>query len=255
MAGRKNSGKTVLGQLKTSQDFNELLSLSELDIQMEVLGFLQENLFDYQMNYLKSFLKTIDEAIEYIPEKDYTEYFNRQETGDTWEKKKGVWEYKNDVSVKDGVRVEPVFMGIEKVLEYYKDPCIKIPIVVYNPDTGRPRAPKEFKKESIDSTNLFIVDPSIKKIYHVNKQLIPGFKFLKKNKTLVCSSKYREISGSTAPFNKGYHSTTFYEFTVSICLKTNSIESVKKIQTGSKSVYVGWASNARDIKDETIYGD
>ena len=254
MAERKKPGGTVIKTLKTSHDFTELLSLSELDIQMEVLGFLQENLFDYQMNYLKSFLKTFDEVIEYIPDKDYPIYFNRYETGDTWERKIGAWEYPNGESVVNGVRQEPVFMGINPVISYYKDKSIKTPIVVYDVNTGRKQR-KEFIKESIDSTNLFIIDTDSKKLHRVNKKLIPNFKFSKKKKTLVCSSKFKKIAGHEAPFNKGYHSTDFYEFTITISLAKNSVISVETLEKGSKSVYVGWGSNARDIEKETIYGE
>ena len=72
---KTNRKFVVLNTLKTAQDFTELLELSELKVQMEVLGFLQENLYEYQLNYFKSHLKTFQELVDYLPEKDLPIYF------------------------------------------------------------------------------------------------------------------------------------------------------------------------------------
>jgi len=66
-----------LNTLSTTQDFAELLSLTQLKTQMGVLGFLQDNLFDYQMNYFKSHLMTFDEMMAYIPEKEKKVFFKK----------------------------------------------------------------------------------------------------------------------------------------------------------------------------------
>ena len=50
--------------------------MSELSTQMDVLGFLQENLFEYQMNYFKSHLMTYDQMMEFMPEKQKPLYFS-----------------------------------------------------------------------------------------------------------------------------------------------------------------------------------
>ena len=247
MAGRKNSGKTVLGQLKTSQDFNELLSLSKLDIQMEVLGFLQENLFDYQMNYLKSFLKTIDEAIEYIPEKDYHIYFNENETGGLFSNSVKVWEYKN------GYSKPPTFNGINSVIEYYKG-LPKSPPDAYCPVTGRKSSiGPSFPKDSINESNYFIVNTDERKIHRINKKLMPGMFFRKKKNMLLCVSKYKEMYGYSAPFNKKYQVVSSNELIITICLKSNKFLSIENEETSHESNYIGWGSSAGGAENKIIY--
>jgi hypothetical protein len=60
--------------LKTPADFNELLDLQSLSTQMLVLSHLNNNLIGYQREFLKSFIKTPKEIIDYIAEKDIIEY-------------------------------------------------------------------------------------------------------------------------------------------------------------------------------------
>ena len=61
--------------LKSPSDFTELLSLSELSTQMKVLEFLQCNMLNYQRDYVKSFIKTKDEVLDFIPAEDVEKYF------------------------------------------------------------------------------------------------------------------------------------------------------------------------------------
>ena len=69
----------VVKPLRTLRDFTELLSLSDLKVQMGVLGFLQQNLFEYQMNYFKSQLMAWDDLIEYISDNDKPIFFKKRE--------------------------------------------------------------------------------------------------------------------------------------------------------------------------------
>ena len=66
--------KTMVKHLPTSDDFDELLNLSTLQTQMEVLSKLQANMLTYQRNYMKSFLMTSSEILEYIPEENHKDY-------------------------------------------------------------------------------------------------------------------------------------------------------------------------------------
>lgn len=81
--------------LKTPQDFTNLISLQELSTQMTILDFIKKNLHKYQMNYVSSFMKTPDDVLKYIPEKDHSQYLrntrknydrDKPEKGDTLRK-------------------------------------------------------------------------------------------------------------------------------------------------------------------------
>lgn len=60
--------------IKAPADFNELLDLQDLKTQMSVLEHLQKNLNKYQLDFVKSFIKTSKEVIDCIPPEDIGEY-------------------------------------------------------------------------------------------------------------------------------------------------------------------------------------
>lgn len=60
--------------IKIPKDFNNLNDLTELVNNYEVMCKLQSCLNNYQEQYFNSFLKTYDEVLSYIPEKDYDKY-------------------------------------------------------------------------------------------------------------------------------------------------------------------------------------
>lgn len=62
--------------LKTPADFKEELSLTDLSTQMIVLKYLQDNLLDYQHKFVKSFMMTFQQLLDYIPEDQHDEYFS-----------------------------------------------------------------------------------------------------------------------------------------------------------------------------------
>lgn len=60
--------------IKAPADFNDLLDLQDLKTQMSVLEHLQGNLRKYQMDFIKSFIKTSEEVIKCIPPESIGEY-------------------------------------------------------------------------------------------------------------------------------------------------------------------------------------
>jgi hypothetical protein len=60
--------------IKAPADFNDLLDLQDLKTQMSVLDHLKSNLRKYQMDFIRSFIKTSDEVIKCIPPEDIGEY-------------------------------------------------------------------------------------------------------------------------------------------------------------------------------------
>ena len=139
---------TLVKTLRTTQDFTELLSLSELSTQMEVLSFLQNNLFDYQMNYFKSHLMTFEEMMTYIPEKDKGIYFKESQYR----------EYK----------------GKGQYLPYSEK-------YVREEMSG-----KNYGGSNYISTHYFLVNTIKKVFYHFNKKFVPKFKFSYKKGLLIC---------------------------------------------------------------------
>jgi hypothetical protein len=66
--------------LESPSDFTEMLSLSELNTQMHVLEFLQNNMLEYQRDYVRSFIKTKSEVLDFIPVSDVDSYFPKYRT-------------------------------------------------------------------------------------------------------------------------------------------------------------------------------
>lgn len=60
--------------IKAPADFNELLDLQDLKTQMSVLEHLQNNLNKYQLDFVRSFIKTSKEVLDYIPAEVLGEY-------------------------------------------------------------------------------------------------------------------------------------------------------------------------------------
>jgi len=60
--------------IKAPADFNDLLDLQDLKTQMGVLEHLQNNLKKYQLDFVKSFIKTSEEVIGCIPPENLCEY-------------------------------------------------------------------------------------------------------------------------------------------------------------------------------------
>lgn len=63
-----------INPIKAPADFNDLLDLQDLKTQMSVLEHLQKNLKKYQLDFVKSFIKTSKEVLDYIPAEIFKEY-------------------------------------------------------------------------------------------------------------------------------------------------------------------------------------
>ncbi len=63
-----------INPIKAPADFNDLLDLQDLKTQMCVLEHLQNNLKKYQLDFVKSFIKTSKEVIDCIPPENLSEY-------------------------------------------------------------------------------------------------------------------------------------------------------------------------------------
>lgn len=159
-----NQKEIVVKPLKTIHDFAELLSLSDLKVQMGVLGFLQQNLQDYQMNFFKSQLMDWETLVEYISDKDKPTFFKTREYNSG--------EY-------DSVKREYITEGYyaEYDWEYAKKEYTD---KNYTED-------KTNKQYSIAERKFFIVDHKRKKLYTINKKLIDKFTFTYDGKYLVCN--------------------------------------------------------------------
>ena len=157
------SKEIVVKPLK-SKDFAELLSLTDLMTQMEVLGFLQQNLFEYQMNYFKSQLMIWDDLVEYISDKDKPIFFTRREYMSG--------EY-------DRVKREYLTKG------YYADYDWKYAQkeFTFNDAHYNEKDKKEFSRSN---RCFFLVDHKTKKLYTINKKLVDKFKFTYEDNFLIC---------------------------------------------------------------------
>jgi hypothetical protein len=155
--------KEIVVKPLKSKDFAELLSLTDLMTQMEVLGFLQQNLFDYQMNYFKSQLMIWDDLIQYISDKDKPSFFTRREhISGEYDREK--MEYKT-----------PSYYA-----EYdwnYAQREFTFNDAHYGEDK---------KKFSRSNRHFFLVDHKTKKLYTINKKLVDKFKFTYEDNFLVC---------------------------------------------------------------------
>lgn len=150
--------KIELKKLTTIKDFKELLVLSELNTQMEVLGFLQENLFEYQMNYLKSQLMLWDEILEYIPDNEKHLYFK--------ERKYNTGDYDRELQK---------FTKESWYSEYNFEYAIK----EYTETSY-------FNKISKAKKSYFVLDTINKIIYYFPKCFLEYFKFFYKKDELIC---------------------------------------------------------------------
>jgi hypothetical protein len=63
-----------INPIKAPADFNDLLDLQDLKTQMSVLEHLQNNLKKYQLDFVKSFIKTSQEVIDCIPPENLGDY-------------------------------------------------------------------------------------------------------------------------------------------------------------------------------------
>lgn len=159
-----NNKKEIVVKPLKSKDFAELLSLTDLMTQMEVLGFLQQNLFDYQMNYFKSQLMAWDDLVEYISDKDKPSFFKRREYihGEYDQQKRKYitegyyagydWEY----AQKEYTECQSTFDSTSK---------------------------KDYSKAN---RRFFLVNHKTKEFYTVNKRLVDKFKFSYEDNFLIC---------------------------------------------------------------------
>jgi hypothetical protein len=156
--------KEIVVKPLKSKDFAELLSLTDLMTQMEVLGFLQQNLFDYQMNYFKSQLMIWDDLVEYISDRDKPSFFTRREyiSGD-YDHQKKKW-------ITHGYDAD--FDWKYAQTEYTEDRNC------YDENS--------MKEYSRANRRFFLVDHKSKKLYTVNKRLVDKFRFSYEDKYLVC---------------------------------------------------------------------
>lgn len=156
--------KEIVVKPLKSKDFAELLSLTDLMTQMEVLGFLQQNLFEYQMNYFKSQLMIWDDLIEYISDRDKPSFFTRREyiSGD-YDHQKKKW----------------ITHGYDADFDW------KYAQTEYTEDRNcyDEKSKKEYSKAN---RRFFLVDHKTKKLYTVNKRLVDKFTFSYEDKYLVC---------------------------------------------------------------------
>jgi hypothetical protein len=160
----KKQKDIVVRPLRTIQDFSELLSLSDLKVQMGVLGFLQQNLFEYQMNFFKSQLMDWDQLCEYLPDHQKHLYFKKREYI--------CGEY-------DRVKMEYITPS------YYADYDWDYAQKDYteNPNYYQ----KDRKKYSAANRCFFLVNHNTKELYKVNKRLVDKFKFAYDGNYLVCN--------------------------------------------------------------------
>ena len=168
MVKEKKQVEKVVKTLRTTQDFTELLNLAELKTQMEVLGFLQDNLYEYQMNYFKSQLMSFDEVWDYISDNDKPKYFDHREYYmGSYDQKLKKWVKPKEM---EGVNYLPYS---EK---YVREPFLAKPNCYENPNK-LPKAKKDF----------FLLDTKGKKIYSFNRRFLPKFKFSYEKSLLVCT--------------------------------------------------------------------
>ena len=222
----KKTNTKTLSTLRTSQDFNELLSMSELNTQMEVLTFLQDNLQDYQMNYLKSFFKDIDEVIAYIPQKDYEKYFSKNDCSSAW------------------TYPENKFKGLKAVREFYTKNT-SYP-TMYDDNFTKIKKP-------ISDLNHLIINTKKKEIYRLPKNMVEHMKFFKRGSNLKCIASHTLRYGTTGQFNTGYIVTSNEKTIITISLKTNEVLNFETISNYIDRQKIGWADNARNIKTTVTY--
>lgn len=67
--------KQQIPTLKSPADFKEKLSLIDLSTQMMIFKHFHDNLITYQRNFVKSFMLTFEEVLNYIPEEQQDHYF------------------------------------------------------------------------------------------------------------------------------------------------------------------------------------
>ena len=194
--------KLEIGSLRTTQDFNDMLDLAELDTQMEVLSHLNRNLFDYQMNFFKSQLMTWEELIEFIPEHDMLKYFTsrRKEYG-TWDREKMCYDRPETILPYDFDWATCNYTGDPK----------------NNPhrDTANYPANKDF----------FIVDTKNKKIHNFNKKFVNKFKFDYEEGYLLCRYFDSRQFISFESFTECYNHDREHSIMVKFDLKRNLFHS------------------------------
>ena len=136
---------------------------------MGVLGFLQKNLQDYQMNYFKSQLIDWESLVNYISDKDKPSFFKSR--------KYICGEY-------DSVKKEYI---TESYHAPYDWEYAKKEYTDKNQEERRNHA----KKYSLAERNFFLVNHESKELYTINKKLIDKFTFSYDGNYLVC--KYHDI--------------------------------------------------------------
>ena len=195
--------ETLVKTLRTTQDFTELLSLSELSTQMEVLSFLQGNLFDYQMNYFKSHLLTFDELLAFIPDKDKKVYFKDHLDGD----------YVGDKWV-------PHEFDEKKVRQEFKKSY-------YNS--------RDYIKE-----HLFLVNTKFKKFYHFNKKILPKFHFFSKDGLLIPTYVRKRTVIRNEQFGLAYSYTQTRTIKAFFDMKTNLLVQYSDSTEYTDKAEAGW---------------
>jgi len=218
--------ETLVSTLKTSQDFTELLSLSELSTQLEVLSFLQSNLFEYQMNYLKNHLMTFDEMMAYIPENEKKIYF------------KEYTDYKLNKAYK-------------KVYKRYSEEYLR--------EKLKYRYWKRSKPAYFDyvKTHYFLVNTVDKTFYHFNKALVPKFKFSSNKNILICTYTRSRKTISYGKFCQASQWDEVRTIEVYFNMKTNLLVGLNDNTRCINPVNVGsWFENGYgDDKEEKEYDD
>lgn len=208
--------------------------MSELSTQIEVLTFLQENLFDYQMNYLRSNLMTFDEVMEYLPEEKKVEYFHHNGYYNDW-KKRDDYEKKHG-SLKGFVRVFDE-KNVRKMLTTDFGSAFN--------DQGKPC----LGKDKIND-HFFIVTHDPKDVHSFNKNLLPKFTFKYDKNILICNYIRKRKDISHARWARIDMHTEVREINIKFDLKKNIIHSydddtynidiVKNVGSWYDSQYENW---------------
>lgn len=225
MAGvSKKKSETLVETLKTSEDFTELLSLSKLSTQMEVLSFLQNNLFSYQMNYFQSHLLTFDELMEFLPEKDKPTYFPENSLYRAY-KTGGKYLNYNEKVLRE--KLSKIDFSFSQKIDAVKN-------------------------------HAFLVNTIDKKVYHFNKKLINKFKFSYNNDILICS--YIRPARKVKSFEKFARCKQYDEIRVIevyFNMKTNLLVGLNDYTDYKNGCDIGgWYENGySDDKPEKMYDD
>jgi len=237
------TNETVVRTLKTAQDFTELLSLSELNVQMKVLGFLNRNLYDYQMGFFKSQLMDFEQMIAYIPKSDLKHYFYC----DYAHRKYRCTEYKKD---EKGEYVRDSENGL---IEIKKGRYLPFNLEYLRTKWSKKENYFSHDNRSVIEKHYFLLDTENKKYYKVPKGTVDRFTFSHGENTLICNFKFTKQDYGKYPGRPrsrkiySHLTTTFCD--IEFDLQTNKLKSFETSREYSNWVYIGddWSTLGMDL--------